>query len=110
MRISRWGTSALAAVVLAASVAAPAVAEEELQPLPPVRTPGGANGSASLGSSGNGSSNVCSQLNSQLAEVKSEWDKAVAAQDYDLANLIRLDYTNIAVSFYQCSLAKGSLI
>lgn len=109
MRISRWAVSVSTAVVLAVGAAAPAMAEEELQPLPPVRTTNSSNVLGSL-SLGGGSSDACSKLNAQLAEVKAEWDAAVKAGDNNLANLLRIDYTNLAVSYYQCNLAKGSLI
>lgn len=98
---------ALAAVTaLSIGAAAPAMADEDLQPLPPVREVGG----SSLGSvtTALGSSSPCDKLDKQLAEVKLAWDTAVTDEDYDKANLLRIDYTNIAVSMYQCNLARGS--
>lgn len=99
---------ATAAKTPATQVTTDTTAGEALQPLPPVQQAGGSSGS--LAGSTAGSSSPCTRLNTELAAVKKQWDQAVKEGDFYQANLLRIDYTNLAVSFYQCSLAKGSLL
>ncbi|WP_312099566.1 hypothetical protein [Corynebacterium dentalis] len=96
------------AALLSAGLASPAMAAEDLQPLPPIQEAARGSLGSSIGDA-LGSSSACTKLENQLAEIKELWDTAVAEEDYDLANFIRIDYTNMAVSLYQCNLAKGSL-
>lgn len=96
------------AALLSVGLASPAMAAEDLQPLPPIQEAARGSLGSSIGDA-LGSSSACTKLENQLAEIKELWDTAVAEEDYDLANFIRIDYTNMAVSLYQCNLAKGSL-
>lgn len=79
-------------------------APETLQPLPTVEVP-------ATGSSGSSSRvpKACQNLNQQIDEVRKKWDAAVAEQDIYKANALRVDFGNLAASYYQCRLAGNTI-
>lgn len=81
-----------------------ATTPETLQPLPAVEVP-------ASGSSGSSSRvpKACQNLNQQIDEVRQKWDAAVAEQDIYKANGLRVDFGNLAASYYQCRLAGNTL-
>lgn len=108
---SRIASIAVAAVLTLSSAAGIAgaadadSASETLQPLPTVETPA----SGSLG----GSSYVpkaCQKLDQQIEKVRKQWDEAVAEQDIYKANGLRMEFGNLAASYYQCRLAGNTLV
>lgn len=79
-------------------------APETLQPLPTVEVP-------ASGSSGSSSRvpKACRQLDRQIDQIREQWDAAVAEQDIYKANGLRVDFGNLAASYYQCRLAGNTL-
>ena len=63
------------------------------------------------GSSGSSSRvpKACQNLNQQIDEVRKKWDAAVAEQDIYKANALRVDFGNLAASYYQCRLAGNTI-
>lgn len=108
---SRIASIAVAAVLTlssAAGIAGAADADsapETLQPLPTVEIPA----SGSLGSSSR-VPKACQKLDQQLDEVRKQWDEAVAEQDIYKANGLRVEFGNLAASYYQCRLAGNTLV
>ncbi|CAM2789550.1 hypothetical protein COJE103337_03340 [Corynebacterium jeikeium] len=110
---SRIASIAVAAVLTLSSAAGIAgaadadSASETLQPLPTVETPK-APASGSLGSSSR-VPKACQKLDQQIEEVRKQWDDAVAEQDIYKANGLRMEFGNLAASYYQCRLAGNTL-
>ena len=63
------------AALLSAGLASPAMAAEDLQPLPPIQEAARGSLGSSIGDA-LGSSSACTKLENQLAEIKELWDAA----------------------------------
>ena len=48
-------------------------------------------------------------LDQQIEQIRKQWDAAVAEQDIHKANGLRVDFGNLAASYYQCRLAGNTL-
>lgn len=83
------------------------VDNEPLQPLPPLRNVPW--GSLDLPRAQGSSGTVCTRLEKSLADVKAQWDDLVATGDFNAANLLRIDYTNMAASIYQCYVVRKAM-
>ncbi len=94
----------LSCAVGIASAADADSAPETLQPLPEVEAP-------ATGSTGSSSRvpKACQKLDQQIEQIRKQWDAAVAEQDIYKANGLRVDFGNLAASYYQCRLAGNTL-
>lgn len=79
-------------------------AVEQLRPLPPVRTP-----EATMPGSSIRETTGCVPLHNRLDTLRTQWQSAVDRDDVHTANGIRVEYANVAASYYQCMYA-GNLL
>ncbi|TYR18502.1 hypothetical protein FYJ88_06870 [Corynebacterium urealyticum] len=96
-----------AALALSAGVgggAAPAKAEEA-QPLPDIERPTAGSGGSLMLNPKN-----CKKLKAQSDEIAGQWQQAVTDGDYYTANQLRVDYTNVTVSWAQCLQSANRLL
>ena len=99
-------SSLAAAGLLAVGACAltPTAGAEELQDLPETRLPQPSSQGSSLREPSS-----CAKLNTHLSELKESWDALVEEQDFFAANQVRVDFTNVAASYYQCMYAANIL-
>lgn len=96
-----------AALALSAGIAggaAPAQAEEA-QPLPDIERPTPGSGGSLMLNPKN-----CKKLKTQSDAIAEQWQQAVADGDFYTANQLRVDYTNVTVSWAQCLQAANRLL
>ena len=83
---------------------APAGAEEA-QPLPDIERPTpGSGGSLMI------NPKTCKKLKTQSDAIADQWQQAVTDGDFHTANKLRVDYTNVTVSWVQCLQAANRVL
>lgn len=96
-----------AALALSAGIAggaAPAQAEEA-QPLPDIERPTAGSGGSLMLNPKN-----CKKLKTQSDAIADQWQQAVTDGDFHTANKLRVDYTNVTVSWAQCLQAANRVL
>ena len=83
---------------------APAGAEEA-QPLPDIERPTPGSGGSLMLNPKN-----CKKLKSESDKIAEQWQQAVTEGDFHTANQLRVDYTNVTVSWAQCLQAANRLL
>lgn len=84
--------------------AAPAGAEE-VQPLPDIERPTAGSGGSLMLNPKN-----CKKVKSQSDKLADQWQQAVTDGDFYTANQLRVDYTNVTVSWAQCLQSANRLL